>query len=180
MLLADAEGFWKAPSVFDVLGVAGFAIGVASIWLSWWLAKRDIEKRLAEATEKAATAAREEVRRVARAVFQSGVTATIRSLELAREVCNGKRWSRAIELCILAREQLARVLAQPAADEAAQTELRGVSAAVMDCVTSLRTRRKDGEGKVPETVLGSLDESILALHRVDGRMTGIQMGTDHG
>jgi hypothetical protein len=106
MLLAQVEGFWKAPNVFDVLGVAGFTIGVASIWMSWWLAKRDIKKRLAEATERASAAARDEVRRVARAVLHVGVAATIRSLELAREACRGKRWPRSAELCILGREQL--------------------------------------------------------------------------
>jgi hypothetical protein len=180
MLFAEGVGFWKAPNVFDVFGVAGFLIGVASIWVTWWLAKRDIEKRLVEATNRASAAAREEVRRVARAVLQSGVTATIRSLELAREVCNGKRWLRAIELVILAREQLAKVLAQPAADETVQTDLRGVTAGLLDCVTRLRTKRKEGAGDVPEGILHTLDESILALHRVESRMTGIPLEADHG
>ncbi len=100
MLLADAEGFWKAPSVYDVFGIVGVVVGLISIWVSWWMAKRSIEKRLAEASDRASTAAREEVRRVARALFQSGISVAIRSLELAREVCNGKRWLRAAELCI--------------------------------------------------------------------------------
>lgn len=180
MLLADAEVFWKVPNVFDVFGVAGLVIGVASIWVSWWRAKRDIEKRLAEASEKAAAAARDEVRRVANAVLSSGIAATVRSLELAREVCNGKRWLRAIELSILAREQLAKVLAQPAADAALQIELRDVSAGLQDCVTRLRTKRKEGAGDVPDGVLNALDEAILALHRVDSRMTGIRLEADHG
>jgi hypothetical protein len=128
MLLADAEGFWKAPNVFDLISIVGLAIGLGSIWLSWWLAKRDIERRLAEAADRASAAARDEVRRVAQAVLQTGVSATIRSLDLAREACNGKRWPRGVELCNLAREQLARVLAQPAADESVWTELRDVSA----------------------------------------------------
>lgn len=180
MLLADTEPFWKTPNVFDAFGVAGFVIGLASIWLSWWLAKRDIEKRLAEAEVRASAAARDEVRRVARAVLYSGVATTIRSLELAREVCHGKRWLRAIELCILAREQLARVLAQPTADEPIQTELRGVSAGLLDCVTRLRTKRKEGAGDVPDGVLDALDEAILALHRVESKMTAIQPEAEHG
>ncbi|MBN9122028.1 MAG: hypothetical protein J0I06_23285 [Planctomycetes bacterium] len=182
MLFADAELFWKSPNVFDVAGVAGVVLGLFSIWLSWWLAKRDISKRLEDAATKAAMAARDEVRRVARAVLQSGVTATIRSLELAREVCNGKRWSRAAELCLLANEQLAKVLAQPAADEAIQTELRGVSAGLQDCVTRLRSKRtsQEGKGEVPEGVLLALDGAIIALHRVEGRVTGIQSEVDHG
>ncbi|MBA4188404.1 MAG: hypothetical protein C0467_10405 [Planctomycetaceae bacterium] len=180
MLLADTEGFWKSPNVYDVLGAAGFVISVASIWLAWWLAKRDIEKRLAEASERASAAARDEVRRVARAVLHSGVATTIRSLELAREACNGKRWPRAVELCILAREQLARVLAQPAADEALQTEVREVSARLQDCVAKLRKKPKLGAGEIPEEVQRGLDESIVDLHRVESRMTGIRLGNDHG
>jgi len=180
MLLADAEEFWKAPNVFDVMTFGGFTLGLGSIWLAWWLAKHDIEKRLAEAADRASAAARDEVRRVARAVLQTGVSATIRSLELAREVCNGKRWLRASELCILAREQLAKVLAQPAADESIQTELRDVSAGLLDCVTRLRTKRREGAGDVPEGVLNTLDETILALHRVEGRMTGIRTEGEHG
>ena len=177
MLFADAEGFWKAPNVVDVVA---FSIGVASIWISWWLAKRDLRKRLAEAAEQASRAARDEVRRVAQAVLQSGVTATIRSLELAREVCNGKRWSRVAELCIFAREQLAKILAQPAADSSIQTDLSGVSASLLDCVTRLRTKRKEGAGDAPEGVLNALDESILALHQAESRITGIRSEGDHG
>jgi hypothetical protein len=133
-----------------------------------------------EAADRASAAAREEVRRVARAVIQTGVSATIRSLELAREVCNGKRWTRAVELCILASEQLAHVLTQPAVDESTRTELVGVAAGLLDCVTRLRSKRKEGAGDTPEGVLKTLDESILALHRVEGKMTGIRTESDHG
>ena len=182
MLIASDDAFWKLPNVFDVAGIGGLIIGLASIWVSWWLAKRDIKKRLDEASERASVAARDEVRRVARAVLQSGVTATIRSLELAREVCNGKRWSRTVELCILAREQLVKVLAQPAANESVQADLRDISAALHDCITRLRTKtqRQEGTGAVPDGVLNALDGAILALHRVEGRMTGIQPEDDRG
>src|SRR5207245_1628558 len=117
--------------------------------------------RIAEAEVRASQAARNEVRRVAQAVLQTGVGATIRSLELAREACNGKRWPRAVELCILAREQLTRVLAQPAADEAVQTDLRNVSSVLQDCVRRLREQPKTGSGDTPEEVLRGLDDSIL-------------------
>jgi len=77
MPFADADGFWKPPNVFDVLSVAGFVVGIASIWVSWWLAKRDIEKRLTEAADRASATARDEVRRVAKAVLHSGLADTI-------------------------------------------------------------------------------------------------------
>lgn len=178
MLIADAEGFWKAPNVFDVATALGFILGVASIWVSWWLAKRDLQKRLAEATARASEAARNEVRRVGRAVLHSGVADTVRSLELAREACRGKRWPRASELCEHAREQLARVLVQAAAS--GETDLRSVPAVLLDCVARLRQQPKAGTGEVPDEILRGLDESILALYRAEGRMTTIRPEAEHG
>jgi len=180
MPFADADGFWKPPNVFDVLSVAGFVVGIASIWVSWWLAKRDIEKRLTEAADRASATARDEVRRVAKAVLHSGLADTIRSLELTREACGGKQWRRAAEVCQLAREQLARVLAQPAADEAIQPELRDLYRVLQDCVNDLRVQPKTGTGTMPADVSQGLDESIVALHRVEGRMTGIQLEAGRG
>lgn len=180
MLFADAGGFWKWPNIYDILGAAGFVVGVGSIWLSWILAKRDLRKRLAEVTAQASAAARNEVRRVAQAVLHTGVADTVRSLELAREACRGKRWPRAGELCELAREQLARTLAQPAAADTTRAELQDVSAVLLDCVTHLRRQPKQGTGDIPHEVLRGLDDSILALHRVEGRMTGIRLEAADG
>lgn len=168
MLLAEV--FWKEPNVYDVAGVLGLVIGIASIWL----AKRDIDKRITEGSRQAAEAAREEVRRVARGLLHSGVAGAIRSLELAREVCNGKRWGRAAELCILASEQLAKVAAQPTLTDSAREELRGISTKLVDCLARLRSKRTDGSGEVPKGVLQALDESLLTLHRIEGALTGIQ------
>jgi hypothetical protein len=83
-------------------------------------------------------------------------------------------------LCELALEQLARVLAQPAATGDTQTELRNVSEVLLDCVTRLRRQPKVGTGDVPDEVLRGLDDSILALYRVEGRMTGIRSEADNG
>jgi hypothetical protein len=135
---------------------------------------------LNEATERASQAARDEVRRVARAVLSSGIGAIIRSLELAREVCGAKRWTRVIDLCNLAREQLAKVLTQPAADQSIQNELSDLLAGLLDCVNKVRRKQKDGSGNVPEGVLDALDQGIIALHRIDGRMTGIQAEAHNG
>ena len=179
MLIADAEGFWKSPNAFDVAGVLGLFVGVVSIWLTWWLARRDIEKRLNKASQAASEAARQEVRRVAHAILSTGVGDAIRSLELAREACAGKRWPRAVELCVLARQDLARSFAQPAADATLRTELEGVLGQLRVCVEHLRAMPKTGAGETPAPVLQGLDDAILALHRAEGRMTGIRPeGTD--
>jgi hypothetical protein len=31
-MFADADSFWKPPTVYDALSVLGLALGIASIW----------------------------------------------------------------------------------------------------------------------------------------------------
>jgi hypothetical protein len=176
MLLADADGFLKWPNVYDVVGLAGLAFAIWSIRL----AKQDIKRQLDEAAERAAEAARGEVRRVAEGLLQTGVSYAIRLLELAREACHGKRWSRAADYCTFAREQLARVLGQPAADENTRAELQDVVQSLPVCVERLRAKQKDREGEVPDGVHKALDEALLVSHRAEGRMTGVRVGGDRG
>lgn len=179
MLFANGEDFWKSPSIYDVIGLAGFALGIASIWLSWWLAKRDIEKRLDEAADRASKAAREEVRRVAQALLYTSVSETMLSISLAREACRSKAWVRSGELCEVARQQLAGVLEQPAIGDEIQAELRNVAAVLLDCVTEFRRKREPGTGKVSDAVLYGLDDSVLVLRRVEGKLKAIRQETGH-
>lgn len=86
MPLAQAEGFWKSPNVYDVVGVVSFLLGLVALYLAW----RDIRRRVKEAAREAAASAREEVRRIVGAVLQTGVTDIIRSLELARHACRDR------------------------------------------------------------------------------------------
>lgn len=177
MLFADE--FWKPPNMYDAAGVAGLVIGIVSIWLSWWLARRDIEKRIEKAADRAARAARDEVRRVADALLSTGLRDVIRALDLAREACGGKRWARAAELCVQAREQLARVLGQPL-PEAEVAELRELTATLTRCITRLRDQPRQGTGETPSAVRSGLDETLLVLWRIEGRMTAIRPEGERG
>ena len=186
MLFAD-EIFWKAPNVYDVFGVVGVIAGIFSIWYAWLLSKRDIRKRIDEAAERASRAAREEVRRVARAVLQTGITEAIRTLAIAREACRSKSWVRAGELCELARDQLASVrdqlegvLVQPTTISEVQSELQTVLAVLLDCMTQLGRKRQTGAGKMPDDVLRGLAESTHALRGVEGRIRGTGGEVDRG
>lgn len=170
-----AEGFWKDPNVYDAAGVLGLIVGIVSIWLSWWLAKRDIEKRLLEASDLAAAAARDEVRRVARALLQGTVASTIRFLELSREAQRGRQWSRAVDQANLARVYLVRVLAQPGLDDASSAELRDVTGALLGYVAALGGQGRNGVGELAPDICRSLDEAILLLHRVDARLTSLRV-----
>lgn len=177
MLFADAERFWKPPNIYDVAGALGLIIGLVSIWLTWWLARRDIEKRLETAANEAGEAARQEVRRVARAVLSTGTADTIRSRELSREACRGENWQRAAELCELARAQLARVIAHPSAEGLIRDDLQSLVGVFSSCLAQLRglDKKKSIAAKYLQGVMQSLDDAILKLHQIDGRLTGIRI-----
>lgn len=177
MLFADADMFWKPPNAYDTAGIVGLVIGVASIWLSWWLAKHDIAKRVDEAAERAAKAAREEVRRVADALLRTGISDVVRALDSAREACGGRRWGRAAELCLLAGQLLARVLGQPRLTDALRAELEAVSRTLTTCAARLRRLPHDVE-RLPPVVDTGLHASLLTLHRIEGTMTGIRLEAD--
>jgi hypothetical protein len=174
MIFAQAEGFWKPPNVYDIVGLAGFVVGIGSIWLAWWLAKRDIRNRIDEAADRASRAARDEVRRVIRAIVQTGLTDLIRSLELARVACGGRQWVRGLDLCLLAAGQLARFRGQAALERATSAELAGVTARVEAVVEALRRQPRVGAGSLPADAAHGLDEAIAVLHEIDGRAAGIQ------
>lgn len=174
MLLADAEGFWKSPNLYDVAGALGLVIGIVSIWLTWWLAKRDIEKRLAKATNEASEAARQEVRRVARAVLASGIGDTIRSLELAREACRADNRHRALELSELARAQLAKVMGQTDSSLSVRSELQPLVTRLANCTLNLRKIVGNTTRKPFNEVIQTLDDLIADLYRIDGQIVRIQ------
>ena len=166
-----AEVFWKEPNVYDVAGVLGLVIGILSIWY----AKRDIEKRIAEASDRASEAARDEVRRVARAVLQGSLANAARYLELSREAARGRQWVRAADWCNLAREQLTRFLAQLDIDDALAAEPRDVANALLGYLTALKSQPRIGAGELSDDVQQSLDEAILTLHRTDARVTALRI-----
>lgn len=180
MTFAAAEGFWKTPTFFDVLGVAGFVVGVGSIWLSWYLAKHDIQMRLDEAAGRAAEAARTEIRRVARTLMFAGVTDAARTVGLVREACRNKRWPRASDHCDAGLDQLNRLLGQPSLDEGTKGELRDLGGRLREVLSSLRQLPRAGAGTMPGETEHQLDSILGVLHTIEGRMRGIDPEGDRG
>jgi hypothetical protein len=180
MLIAAADGFWKTPNFYDLLGVAGFVVGVGSIWLTWYLAKRDISKRLDEAAERAAGAARREISRVARTLMFAGVTDAVRTVGLVREACKDKRWPRAVDHCDTGLEQLNRLLGQPSLDEGTREELRNLIVSVREVLGILRRSPKARTGSLSDDTEQQLDLILGVLHVIEGRMRGIDPEGDRG
>jgi hypothetical protein len=167
MLFADAE-FLKPPNVVEVFGLL---LALASIWLSWFLAKRDIARKIVEAEQRVTAASEVQLRRFEAAILRTSLFAIIRSLELARESCRGRNWPRSCELCELARDQLGYLMAQKGFAGSVRREVEELPGVLVDCIRCLRRQPKRGTGQIPEEVHRALDDSIHALHCVDGRIT---------
>lgn len=178
MLFAD--GFWKEPNVYDAAGVLGLIIGIASVWYAWLLAKRDLKQRIDEATEKAAAAARAEIRRIAHSTVANGLADVIRWLELAREASKAKRWPRTVELTQLACEKLADVIGQPATAGVVRDELRPLPVTLREVIAKLDKQERSGAGTFPAAAKLKLDETIETLNRLNGTLRGIRSEDDHG
>ena len=87
-----ADGFWSIRSINDVVGLSGLVLGLASIWASWWLARRDLSKKIDEAGRQS----REAVRRVASALSHAAVTDAVRCFREARAAIRTRDWARAV------------------------------------------------------------------------------------
>lgn len=169
-----AEPFWKPPNVYDVIGVVGLALALFSIWLSWWLATRDIKHRIAEAERRAGAAARHEIERIAAALAQMNFADVVRSLVLAREACNAKRWPRAADLCQLCAEQVARLGGTLSPDDEAARRLPVVAENLREFTRTFRSFPKSGRGDLPDELGRRLDETVEVLHRIEGRYRAIR------
>ncbi len=178
MLFAD--GFWKEPNVYDVVGIVGLVIGIGSVWFAWLLAKQDIKQRIEQATETATAAARDEIRRVAQSHVAGGLSDVIRWLELAREASKAKRWPRSGELCELAGEKLADILGQPATQGVVREELRPLCVVLREIVAKLDKQGRPGTGVLQSAAKSRLDEAIQTLNRLNGTLRGIQLEDSNG
>ena len=72
------------------------------------------------------------------------------------------------------------MLSQPAITSDVASEVEKVTAVLLDCITALRRQPKAGTGDTPDDVYLGLDEAILALHRAEGRITGIRLEYNDG
>ena len=64
MLVAD--GYWEIKNLSDAIAIIGLLLTVGSIWFSWYLARRDIDARIAKAQK-------ETVERVVAALREQGL-----------------------------------------------------------------------------------------------------------
>jgi hypothetical protein len=160
MLFAD-EIFWKPPNVYDTVGVGGLVLAVVSIWFSWWLAKRDIEKRLSQ-TRK------ELLLEVQRRWAMDQLADARHSAELAREAISGRSWKRSGVYCDMGLRCVNGLISSGGLTTEAVLVLRKLSDNLDRVEKGLRplTEKK---GTLPDDVMHSLNVVIRELREVEGR-----------
>lgn len=168
MLLADADGFWTVRTFNDVLGIVGFVLTIGSIWLSWYLAERDLSRKINEAQR----AAREAVERVAEMLFQADLTEAARWVRETREACRDRAWSRALDRCREAMARLARLQHEPKLQPDEQTKL-GEAVDNLRLIGQYFERVMDPNDQPDDLSAvkkAQLDTLISLLHGIEGRL----------
>jgi hypothetical protein len=86
-MFAEDYAFWKPPTVYDALSVVGLALGIASIWYAWHLARKQLRVDFRKAADEA-------VDRVAQLVLGGDLADAVRFLRDAYQALSDKDWAR--------------------------------------------------------------------------------------
>jgi hypothetical protein len=120
--------FWAVRTVVDWATILGFVFSVGSIWLSVWLAKRDLEKRIREATESS----RRAVAQVFESLLRTELTEAVAILNEALAATVDHSWHRAFVRLDDGMMRVSRFLAGGRVAEPQRREL-------LDMIADLRT-----------------------------------------
>lgn len=158
-----AEGFWEVKSLGDTLTISGFILTLFSIWLSWWLAKRDIEKRIIDAQNKT-------VERLVRSLLQPEVQETLRCLKEARDSCRTKRWERAMDRCEQALHRIPSFHSLPGLDDDDRPRLVRATDQLRLLVNQLEEVIAKSRPEITSTKIKDLDDLIRTLATIEGKL----------
>jgi hypothetical protein len=167
MLFAD--GFWEIKTLSDTVTIVGFVVTLFSIWFSWWLAKRDIEKRIQDAQKQT-------VDRLVRSLLHPDVAETDKCLQEAREAYRMKRWDRAVDRCEQAKHRIPKFLSLPGLDAEDCEKLVLVIDELRLLIIQLEEVRdgkiRDGKPRTELTnaKIKDLDDLITTLATIEGKL----------
>jgi len=94
VILLAQESFWKLPSFWDL---AGFVIGLSSIWWAWYFAKRDLKERIEGAKAEAREEGRRASSRMGTLQLKANAEEIRHSMERCREMTGVDEYGRAID-----------------------------------------------------------------------------------
>ena len=162
MLLA--AGFWQINTVSDLITIVGFVITLISIWFAWFLAKRDLEKRISDAQKQT-------VDRLAWNLLHPDVTESKRCMAEAKEASRAKRWDRAVDRCEQAKNRILVFQLFPGIDDEDRVKL--VKAVddlrllinQLDEIIAGRKRTELSDAKIKD-----MDEITTTLATIEGKL----------
>lgn len=170
-----ADGFWEIKSLNDTLAVVGFFLTLGSIWLSWYLARRDVRSRIESAK-------RETVAKLAAALLHPDVTETARLLEQAKEASRLKDWRKVLDRCEQAMRRVPRFRPLPGLTESDRGQLDGAVDTLRLVVRYLELVLDPGKKPAdlsPEKH-NQLDALILLVGGIEGRLRASALGGPNG
>lgn len=165
-MFADTDPFWKPPTVYDVLSVVGLALGIASIWYAWHLARKQLRADFRKAADEA-------VDRVAQLVLGGDLADAVRFLREADAALGDKDWLRGILRIDDARSHLARISANPRLTADERKAITGRLADLNELLVQTRehSRSTRNRGHMPQDQVVKLSHLITELEQLRGRLT---------
>lgn len=165
-MFADADSFWKPPTVYDALSVLGLALGIASIWYAWFLARKQLRADFRKAADEA-------VDRVAQLVLGGDLADAVRFLREADAALGDKDWLRGILRIDDARSDLARISANPRLTPDERKAITGRLADLNELLVQTRehSRSTKNRGHMPQDQVVKLSHLITELEQLRGRLT---------
>ncbi|MFO0806000.1 MAG: hypothetical protein U0791_23080 [Gemmataceae bacterium] len=112
MTLLANDSFWAIRSINDLVSLVGFLLAIISIWFSWWLAKRDLEKRISHSQ-------RVQYLRLQLVMIRADLSRIHWLLREGRQACQAADLVRGLDRC----EWAQYFMGQLRIDEAASTDL---------------------------------------------------------
>lgn len=157
-------------TVIDWISVIGLFLTLFAIWLSWWLAKKDLEKRIT-------LAQRQTIERLTSIWLESDIVETGRCLREARELCRLLNWPIALDRCEQAMHRVPRFKSLPGlhADELPRLDelvdkLRLLIRQIVEIMEQTPDRTGSAKTKLTNPKLKDLDDMVALLATLEGKM----------
>jgi hypothetical protein len=164
-MFAEADPFWKPPTVYDVLSVVGLILGIASIWYAWYLARKQLRADFRKAADEA-------VDRVAQMVLGSDVADAARYLRETDRLLGDKEWVRAQMRLDDAATSIAGFASNTklTAEETKEWTGRVMQLRRLLQQTREHARSRKNRSHLPAEMIAPLDPLISELELLRGRL----------
>ena len=164
-MFADADGFFKPPTVYDVLSVVGLILGIGSIWYAWYLARKQLRADVQRAAKIA-------LDRVAGLVLGNDVADAARHLREADRLLAEKEWVRAQMRLDDAATLVARFASNTklTPEETKEWTDRVIRLRTLLNQTRDHARSTKNRGHLPPDLIVPLDSLVAELELLRGRL----------